>query len=137
MNAAHGGQVLLSQAVVDSLREILPAAVSLRDLGKVRLKDLATPEHVYQVMHPQLRRDFPALRSLEGTPNNLPQQATSFVGRSREIDQCRDLLRSARLLTLTGAGGSGKTRLAIAVAAPWQTTIRARCTDLVRRTANE
>ena len=78
MSAAHGGQVLLSQVVVDGVRERLPAAVALRDLGKVRLKDLSTPEHVYQVVHPQLRQEFPALRSLEATPNNLPQQATSF-----------------------------------------------------------
>ena len=64
MSAAHGGQVLLSQAVADCVRDVLPAAVSLRDLGRVRLKDLSTPEHVYQVLHPQLRKEFPALRSL-------------------------------------------------------------------------
>ena len=78
MSAAHGGQVLLSQAVVDCVREILPARLSLRDLGRVRLRDLSTPERVYQVVHPQLRQEFPALRSLEATPNNLPQQADDF-----------------------------------------------------------
>ena len=83
MSAAHGGQVLLSQAVADCVRDLLPHAVSLRDLGKVRLKDLSTPEHVYQVVHPQLRQDFPALRSLEATPNNLPQQATSSLDASK------------------------------------------------------
>ena len=92
MSAAHGGQILLSQAVVDSLGSRLPADVTLRDLGSVRLKDLAAPEHVYQIVHPQLRQDFPALRSLEATPNNLPQQLTSFVGREREIAEAEAAL---------------------------------------------
>jgi class 3 adenylate cyclase len=113
MSAAHGGQVLLSQAVIDGVREILPAAVSLRDLGKVRLKDLSTPEHVYQVVHPQLRQEFPALRSLEATPNNLPQQATSFIGRDQALEELQRLLVRTRLLTLTGSGGCGKTRLSL------------------------
>ncbi len=117
MSAAHGGQVLLSQAVADGVREILPAAVSLRDLGRVRLKDLSTPEHVYQVVHPKLRQDFPALRSLEAAPNNLPQQATSFIGREKELVDLKRLLPTARLLTLTGSGGCGKTRLSLQVAA--------------------
>ncbi len=117
MSAAHGGQVLLSQAAVDCVRETLPTAVSLRDLGKVRLKDLATPEHVYQAVHAQLRQDFPALRSLEATPNNLPQQATSFVGRDKELAELKRLLAKTRLLTLTGSGGCGKTRLCLQVAA--------------------
>ncbi len=117
MSAAHGGQVLLSQAVVDGVRDGLPAAVSLRDLGRVRLKDLATPEHVYQVLHPDLRQEFPALRSLESTPNNLPQQATSFIGREKELAELRRLLTKTRLLTLTGSGGSGKTRLCLQVCA--------------------
>jgi predicted ATPase/class 3 adenylate cyclase len=117
MGAAHGGQVLLSQAVVDGLREIFPPAVSLRDLGKVRLKDLATPEHVYQLLHPDLRQDFPALRSLESTPNNLPQQVTSFVGREREQAEVKKLLARAPILTLLGIGGVGKTRLSLQVAA--------------------
>ncbi len=117
MSAAHGGQVLLSRAVVDDLRESLPPAVSLRDLGRVRLKDLSTPEHVYQVEHPQLRREFPALRSLEATPNNLPQQATSFIGGVKELLDLRRLLDRTRLLTLTGSGGCGKTRLSLQVAA--------------------
>jgi predicted ATPase/class 3 adenylate cyclase len=117
MSAAHGGQELLSQAVVDCVREILPAAVSLRDLGKVRLKDLATPENVYQVVHPRLRNNFPALRSLEATPNNLPQQMTSFIGREQALVDLRRLLPKTRLLTLTGSGGCGKTRLSLQVAA--------------------
>jgi predicted ATPase/class 3 adenylate cyclase len=117
MRAAHGGQVLLSQAVADGVREILPPAVALRDLGRVRLKDLSTPEHVYQVVHPQLRQEFPALRSLEATPNNLPQQVTSFIGREKELAELRRRLAINRLLTLSGSGGCGKTRLCLQVAA--------------------
>jgi len=117
MSAAHGGQVLLSQAVADVVRETLPTAMSLRDLGKVRLKDLSTPEHVYQAVHPGLRQEFPALRSLEATPNNLPPQTTSFIGRERELDALRPLLARSRLLTLTGSGGCGKTRLGLQLAA--------------------
>ena len=117
MSAAHGGQVLLSQAVVDGMRKVLPAAVSLRDLGRVRLKDLSLPEHVYQVVHPKLRQEFPALRSLEATPNNLSQQATSFIGRAQELAEVKKLLGNTRLLTILGAGGIGKTRLSLQVAA--------------------
>jgi predicted ATPase/class 3 adenylate cyclase len=117
MSAAHGGQVLLSQAVADGLRDVLPAMVSLRDLGRVRLKDLSTPERVYQVVHPQLRQEFPALRSLEATPNNLPHQVTNFIGRGNELAELQRLLARTRLLTLTGAGGCGKTRLGLQLAA--------------------
>jgi class 3 adenylate cyclase len=88
MAAAHGGQVLVSKAVADLICNRLPNGVALKDLGAVRLRDLASPERVYQVVHPQLRRDFPALRSLEATPNNLPQQVTSFDG-SDLVDQQR------------------------------------------------
>ncbi len=117
MSAAHGGQVLLSQAVVDGVRDELPTVLSLRDLGRVRLKDLSTPEHVYQVVHPQLRQEFPALRSLESTPNNLPQQATSFIGREQQLADLKRLLANNRVLTLTGSGGCGKTRLCLQAAA--------------------
>jgi predicted ATPase/class 3 adenylate cyclase len=117
MSAAHGGQVLMSQAVVESIHERLPPGVTLRDLGRVRLRDLASPEHVYQAVHPELRQDFPALRSLESTPNNLPQQVTSFVGRERRQAEVQQLLARAPLLTLLGAGGLGKTRLSLQVAA--------------------
>jgi predicted ATPase/class 3 adenylate cyclase len=117
MSVAHGGQILLSQAVVDDISDRLPAEVTLRDLGNVRLKDLSQPEHVYQVLHPALRQDFPALRSLEATPNNLPQQLTSFIGREREVEETKDLLKSTRLLTLLGMGGLGKTRLSLQFAA--------------------
>ena len=117
MKAAHGGQVLLSQAVVDRVRDGLPPAVTLIDLGSVRLRDLATPEHVYQLVHPKLRQEFPALRSLEATPNNLPQQVTSFIGRQRELGEAKTLLEGTRLLTLLGMGGLGKTRLSLQIAA--------------------
>jgi predicted ATPase/class 3 adenylate cyclase len=117
MKAAHGGQVLLSQAIVDRVREHLPPAVSLRDLGAVRLRDLATSERVYQLVHPQLRQDYPALRSLEATPNNLPQQVTTFIGRERELTEAKSLLEKTRLLTLLGMGGLGKTRLSLQIGA--------------------
>jgi predicted ATPase/class 3 adenylate cyclase len=117
MSVANGGQVLLSHAVAALVSDRLPDGVSLRDLGSVRLRDLANPERVYQVVHPQLRQDFPALRSLEAKPNNLPQQVTSFVGRERELADIRNQLQNTRLLTLFGAGGLGKTRLSLQVAA--------------------
>ena len=117
MGAAHGGQILLSQAVVTLASEHLPAEVALRDMGAVRLRDLASAERVHQVLHPQLRRDFPPLRSLEATPNNLPRQVTSFIGREHELAEVGSLLRKSRLLTLLGAGGLGKTRLSLQVAA--------------------
>jgi predicted ATPase/class 3 adenylate cyclase len=117
MGTAHGGQVVLSQTVADLVRDRLPGDVSLRDLGSVRLRDLANPERVYQIVHPRLRQDFPALRSLEATPNNLPPQATTFVGREREVADVSEALHATRLLTLVGAGGIGKTRLSLQVAA--------------------
>ena len=117
MSAAHGGQVLVSEAVAVLVRDRLPASVTLRDLGSVRLRDLASPEQIFQVLHPALRESFPALRSLEATPNNLPQQVTSFIGRERELDEVKRLLAGTRLLTLVGPGGIGKTRLSLQVAA--------------------
>ena len=117
MSAAHGGQVLLSQATFDLLSGRLPDSISLRELGPVRLRDLSAAERLYQLVHPSLRHDFPALRSLEHTPNNLPQHATSFVGRERELGEVAKVLERARLLTLVGVGGIGKTRLALQVAA--------------------
>ncbi|HTQ00796.1 MAG TPA: tetratricopeptide repeat protein [Casimicrobiaceae bacterium] len=116
MSAAHGGQVLLSQAVATLVRDRLPDGVSLRELGAVRLRDLSVPENVYQLMHRVLRQSFPALRSLEATPNNLPQQLTSFIGREHELAEVRRRLRDARLLTIVGIGGLGKSRLSLQVA---------------------
>ncbi len=117
MSAAHGGQILVSEAVAVLVRDRLPADVVLRDLGSVRLRDLASPEQIFQVVHPALRESFPALRSLEATPNNLPQQVTSFIGRERELAEVATLLAKHRLLTLQGSGGIGKTRLSLQVAA--------------------
>jgi predicted ATPase/class 3 adenylate cyclase len=114
---AYGGQVLLSQATYVLIRDALPSGVGVRDLGEHRLKDLQRPEHVFQLVLPNLPSDFPLLKSLDALPNNLPGQLTSFVGREREIKQVKDLLQGARLLTLTGPGGTGKTRLALQVAA--------------------
>src|SRR5207249_12059073 len=90
----------------------LPDGVSLRDLGLHRLKDLHRPEQVYQLLHSALRADFPPLRSLDALPNNLPVQLTSFVGRADALAELKQLLDRTHLLTLTGAGGAGKTRLA-------------------------
>ena len=117
MAAAHGGQVLVSQALAVLLVDRPPASVTFRDLGAVRLRDLASPERVFQVMHPALRQDFPALRSLSSTPNNLPQQVTSFIGRERELSEVRRALKKGRLVTLLGTGGLGKTRLSLQAAA--------------------
>ncbi len=117
MAAAHGGQVLVSQAVVALAGERLPPGAALRDLGTIRLRDLATPERVFQLLHAGLRSDFPPLRSLEATPNNLPQQVTSFIGREAQVRTVVGLLRRSRLLTLVGTGGLGKTRLSLQVAA--------------------
>ncbi|MGZ9058754.1 MAG: ATP-binding protein, partial [Burkholderiaceae bacterium] len=117
MSAAHGGQMLLSKAVADQVSGMLPEGVSLRDLGHVRLRDLSSPEHIFQVLHTQLRADFPALRSLEGTPNNLTQQLNSFIGRERELADIKEMLASNRLVTLLGMGGIGKSRLSTQLAA--------------------
>ena len=115
MSAANGGQVLLSAAVAATLAGHLPDGVSLRDLGEHRLKDLQRPERVYQLVHPGLPADFPAIASLNRLPNNLPSQPTVFVGRQAELGEIKDLLvaDTVRLLTLIGPGGTGKTRLAL------------------------
>jgi predicted ATPase/class 3 adenylate cyclase len=115
MSAAHGGQVLLSAAVASMLAGHLPDGVSLRDLGEHRLKDLQRPEHIFQLVHPGLPANFPAIISLSQLPNNLPSQPTVFVGRQVELGEIKDLLLTdtVRLLTLIGPGGTGKTRLAL------------------------
>ena len=115
--AGHGGQVLVSDVTQGLIARDLPEGVSLRDLGEHRLKDLAGPHRLFQVVTADLPGDFPALRSLNAHPNNLPIQLTSFVGRVREIAEIKALLSKARLVTLSGSGGAGKTRLALQVAA--------------------
>ena len=113
----HGGQTLLSGVTHDLVAEYAPDGVTFRDLGTHRLKDLGRPERVWQMCHPDLEIDFPPIRSLDVIPNNLPLQLTSFVGRATELDELRRVLESWRLVTLTGSGGCGKTRLALQVAA--------------------
>ena len=115
--AGYGGQILVSQTTRDLVENDMPAGVSLRDLGEHRLKDLAHPYRLFQVLAVDLPADFPPLKSLDVLPNNLPVQLTSFVGREREKAEVRILLSGTRLITLTGSGGAGKTRLAIQVAA--------------------
>ena len=117
LSAGHGGQTLLSRVTAERVREKLPRGISLRDLGERRLKDLSKPERIFQLVAPDLPAEFPPLRSLEVLPNNLPAQVTSFVGRTREMADVKRLLGNTRLLTLTGAGGTGKTRLSLQVAA--------------------
>jgi predicted ATPase/class 3 adenylate cyclase len=114
---AHGGQTVVSNATSSVLGGDLPDLATLEDLGVHRLKDLSIPEHVFQLLHPDLFADFPPLRSLDTRPNNLPLQLTRFVGRIHELPEVEALLGRTKVLTLTGAGGSGKTRLALQVAA--------------------
>lgn len=115
---AHGGQVLLSGATHDLVLDhhLLPG-VDFEDLGTHRLRDLARPEHVYQLRHPELTADFPPLRGLDVVPNNLPTQLTTFIGRTAELADIARLVGGHRLVTLTGSGGCGKTRLAVQAAA--------------------
>nr|HET6901475.1 adenylate/guanylate cyclase domain-containing protein [Ktedonobacteraceae bacterium] len=119
MSAGHGGQVLLSQATCSLVEQELPEDTSLRDLGEHRLKDLGRPMRLFQLAIADLPADFPPLHTLESFPNNLPVQPTLFLGREHEVAAIGGLLRreEARLVTLTGPGGTGKTRLALQVAA--------------------
>ena len=119
MQAAHGGQVLLSQTTHDLIEHELPFGVSLRDLGKHRLKDLQRPAHLYQLVIVGLPADFPPLKTLDSRPNNLPVQLTPLIGREKEGATIQNLLQreDVRLVTLTGPGGTGKTRLGLQVAA--------------------
>jgi predicted ATPase len=117
MAVAHGGQVLISDTTAALTRGKLPEGTELLDLGEHRLRDLAEPMRVFQLVHPDLRREFPPIRSLDALPGNLPPQLTSFVGRYEEQEAIAKAVDVWRLLTLTGTGGVGKTRLAVQVAA--------------------
>jgi class 3 adenylate cyclase len=119
VSAGYGGQVLLSLVTHSLVRDQLPDGVELHDLGEHRLKDLIRPERVFQVVATHLPTLFPPLRTLDSRPNNLPLQPTAFLGRERELQSVGSLLRESttRLLTLTGPGGTGKTRLALQAAA--------------------
>ncbi|MDF2702547.1 MAG: adenylate/guanylate cyclase protein [Rubrobacteraceae bacterium] len=115
LSAAHGGQVLLSLPTQELVRDQLPAGASLEDLGERHLKDLFRPERVFQLRTPALPSEFPPLKTLESLPNNLTAQPTPLVGREREVSEIAERVKSkeVRLLTLTGPGGIGKTRLAL------------------------
>jgi predicted ATPase/class 3 adenylate cyclase len=119
LEAGHGGQILLSLATQELARDHLPEGAGLRDLGEHRLKDLSRPEHVFQLVAPALPADFPPLSTLDARPNNLPAQPTPLIGREVEVGKAIRILSGdeVRQLTLTGPGGTGKTRLGLQVAA--------------------
>ena len=112
----HGGQVLVSAAAANLVADDLPPGATLLDSGEHTLRDLARPERIYQLTAPGLGSDFPPLRSSTAVPTNLPVELTTFIGRSREASEIRDLLRAHRVVTLVGVGGTGKTRLMLHVA---------------------
>jgi Adenylate and Guanylate cyclase catalytic domain len=124
MGAGHGGQILLTQTTYELVHHQVVPEIALRDLDERRLKDLIRPEHVYQAVASGLPANFPPLNTLDLRPNNLPVQLTSFIGRENQITEVKDLLSAARLLTLTGVGGTGKTRLALQVAADELDTVQ-------------
>jgi len=117
MSAGHGGQILLSGATRELVRHFLPENTELKDLGEKRLEDLLGPEHLYQLNISGLPTTFPPLKTLDSFANNLPTQLTSFIGRENEIAEVKQELEGHRLVTLTGSGGTGKTRLSLQVAA--------------------
>ncbi|MDB5026697.1 MAG: LuxR family transcriptional regulator, partial [Candidatus Eremiobacteraeota bacterium] len=117
LSIGHGAQILLSEAAAEAALPALPAGAELRDMGTHRLKDLTAPEHVFQLTAHDLAAEFPPLRSLNVSNNNLPQQVTSFVGRERDVAQIRAIVDAQRLVTLCGTGGVGKTRCALQVGA--------------------
>ncbi len=114
--AAHGGQVLTSKAVQAQAEQRVPPDVSLKPIGRFRLKDFPEPQDLFQLHHPDLQGDFPAPRTAPGARHNLPKAISSFIGRDRDVAEVAELLETARLVTLTGPGGCGKTRLAIEAA---------------------
>jgi len=116
MAAAHGGQILMSDATEALVRSQLPDGATVLDLGQHRLRDLAGRMHIFQLVHPDLPVAFPALRTMDALPGNLPLQVSSFIGRARELAQTAAALGEARVVTLIGVGGVGKTRLALQVA---------------------
>ena len=116
LSAGHGGQILVSSATHELVRDDLPAGADLRELGRHRLRDLAGAEQIYQVVALDLRHAFPALRSLEAPRGNLPQQLTTFIGRESVMAEAKRRLTDTHLLTMAGPGGSGKTRLCLEIA---------------------
>ncbi len=124
MSAAHGNQVLVSLVTEQLCGTRLPEGISLMDLGEHRLRDLTRPERVFQLLADDLPSDFPDLVTPDLVPNNLPTLATSFVGRAQELAELDKLIRAARLVTITGVGGAGKTRLALQAAAQFAQEFR-------------
>jgi predicted ATPase/class 3 adenylate cyclase len=116
MSVGHGGQVLFSFTTQELVQDELPEGVELRDLGQRQLKDLRRPEHLFQLNIAGLPSDFPPLNILDTAHHNLPVQLTSFIGREHELSEIKQLLTTTHLLTLTGPGGTGKTRLALQLA---------------------
>jgi predicted ATPase/class 3 adenylate cyclase len=117
MSAGHGGQILISDITAQVAREHISAEITFLDLGEHHLKGLSQTEKIYQVIAPDLQKDFPTLSSIATASNNLPSQLTSFIGRARELKEAKEKLLSARLLTLIGPGGTGKTRLSLQLGA--------------------
>ena len=117
MSAGHGGQILLSQTTHDLTVGQLPENAELQDMGERHLKDVISPTHLYQLTVPDLPSTFAPLNTLESFNHNLPAQLTSFIGRQKEIDEIKQLVAANRIVTLTGSGGSGKTRLGLRVGA--------------------
>lgn len=116
-STAHGRQTILTHLVQSQVSTLLPEGIELLDLGIHQLKDLQAPERIWQVSHPELPNSFPPLKSLSSFANNLPLQTSSFVGRESEIEDIKDTLKESPLLTLTGMGGTGKTRISLQVGA--------------------
>jgi hypothetical protein len=118
MDSAYGGQVVLSAVTAALVREALASQAGLKDLGEYRLRDIASPERVYQLVADDLPAEFPPPRTLTAGPNNLPPQSTAFIGREQQLQAVRSALvqTDVRLVTLTGPGGTGKTRLSLQVA---------------------
>ena len=116
-SAGHGGQVLLSETAATLVRDTLADGIALRSLGTHQLRDLSHRESIFQLQAPGLQAEFPALRTLDMHPNNLPLQISSFIGRSEELHALAQALRTSRLVTIAGPGGIGKTRLSLQAAA--------------------
>jgi predicted ATPase/class 3 adenylate cyclase len=117
MSAGHGGQILLSQSTHDLVKDILPERAELRDMGERHLKSILQPNRLFQLAVPDLPSEFAPLNTLESFNHNLPAQITSFIGRQKELDEVKKLAAANRIVTLTGSGGSGKTRLGLQVGA--------------------
>ena len=115
MSVGHGGQVLISLATQELIQHELAEDVTLRDMGERLLKDMARPEHIYQLVIANLPSDFPPIKTLDVVRHNIPAQMTSFIGRKKEMAEIKQILLEHRLVTLTGSGGVGKSRLSLRV----------------------